>query len=364
MRANYNDQLSIFTLIEETLNPEYAPLPLVLPLQHGMLDAALDQLNRWWRGRMVVRERIADAAASLVASHGFSLSDQYWIKAKEEDVTWAALNFFLNDFETPGYIEELDDVVNNPDATTSGNLRKRWIVRDEERLLVKSGSNGKNQEPYNEAVFSKVYATLAGADIPQPGYVDYWLESEQSVCANAISENEEFVPAQHVFQSRKLADNDYQGYLAELGYLGVLNPYRLELMFILDYIMGNQDRHRNNFGVVRNVETLKITRLMPVFDNGNSLWFNRIFDGNEDLAYRSLPFNPDPEQQIALVCKHLSSGNWYDATFFGDTCANAIAEILPQNRMLKLLQDTYGQLDVIIGQVIVNAQRIQNLLKQ
>ena len=42
-------------------------------------------------------------------------------------------------------------------------------------------------------------------------------------------------------------------------------------MFILDYLMLNNDRHLNNFGIIRDVNTLKWIDVAPIFDTGNSL---------------------------------------------------------------------------------------------
>jgi len=39
-------------------------------------------------------------------------------------------------------------------------------------------------------------------------------------------------------------------------------------MFLVDYIVVNFDRHMKNFGVIRNVETLKWERVCPIFDTG------------------------------------------------------------------------------------------------
>ena len=48
-------------------------------------------------------------------------------------------------------------------------------------------------------------------------------------------------------------------------------------MYLVDFIMMNYDRHMKNYGVIRDVETLKITRLMPIFDTGQSLNCDRLF---------------------------------------------------------------------------------------
>ena len=49
-------------------------------------------------------------------------------------------------------------------------------------------------------------------------------------------------------------------------------------MFILDYLILNEDRHLNNFGIIRDVNTLKWIDITPIFDNGQSL---NILDYND-----------------------------------------------------------------------------------
>lgn len=47
-------------------------------------------------------------------------------------------------------------------------------------------------------------------------------------------------------------------------------------MLVLDYLIVNEDRHLNNFGLIRNAVTLEWIGTAPLYDNGNSMWFNRI----------------------------------------------------------------------------------------
>lgn len=50
-------------------------------------------------------------------------------------------------------------------------------------------------------------------------------------------------------------------------------------MFILDYIMLNEDRHLNNFGIIRDVQSLEWIDVAPIFDTGESL---NIIDYSEE----------------------------------------------------------------------------------
>ena len=54
---------------------------------------------------------------------------------------------------------------------------------------------------------------------------------------------------------------------------------KVEDMLILDYIIMNEDRHLNNFGIIRDVNTLKWLDVAPIFDNGQSL---NILDYNDE----------------------------------------------------------------------------------
>lgn len=42
-------------------------------------------------------------------------------------------------------------------------------------------------------------------------------------------------------------------------------------MYILDYLIMNEDRHLNNFGIIIDVNTLQWLDIAPIFDNGQSL---------------------------------------------------------------------------------------------
>ncbi len=41
-------------------------------------------------------------------------------------------------------------------------------------------------------------------------------------------------------------------------------------MIVLDYIIANEDRHLNNFGLLRNAETLEWYGFAPIYDSGSS----------------------------------------------------------------------------------------------
>ena len=68
-------------------------------------------------------------------------------------------------------------------------------------------------------------------------------------------------------------------------------------MYILDFLIMNEDRHLNNFGIIRDVNTLKWLDVTPIFDNGMALnipYYDEnevIISGNGRFFYEVKPFD-------------------------------------------------------------------------
>ena len=102
-------------------------------------------------------------------------------------------------------------------------------------------------------------------------------------------------------------------------------------MFACDFVLANRDRHYRNFGIVRNVETLEVTRVAPVFDTGSCLWSNaERLDAPIDFEYMAKPFKYNgmrPAAQVRLFDGHFG---WFDADAL-DGFAEQVGEILGAN---------------------------------
>ena len=59
--------------------------------------------------------------------------------------------------------------------------------------------------------------------------------------------------------------------------LGMEEQYFSDFMdyqIMTDYLMSNTDRHMNNIAVMRNPDTLQILGFAPIYDSGNSMFYN------------------------------------------------------------------------------------------
>lgn len=285
------DEMNIFQKIYEYYNIDYAPLHLYNAYYQNM--DVLAALNSWFQGRgipswrqniekLLEKLNISSPIELLNKAHGLSLSDQYWIKEEEQNMKWKDINFFTNDFS---YKEYLDVSLNSnskesgirislhsPNNTTDGMVKKGWIIdQDHHRVLVKGTYSISGLEPINEWLASQICKRL------HLDYCDYTLDilSGQLVskCRNFLTSDEEIITASDVMNLEKSdSRSDYEQYIYILESHGIKNVRKkLSDMYIVDYLMLNTDRHMKNYGVIRNVKTLKWERMTPIFDTGTSL---------------------------------------------------------------------------------------------
>lgn len=251
-----------------------------------------ENFTQWWNGRSIpasrrqLRERLQELHVSAMAeiinkSFGLSLSDQYWIKPLGTDIAWKDINFFTNEFSTDmgeflidnRFNGELD--MHSPDNTSDGLIQKKWIIEDGIRCLMKTGTPPFVQEPFNEVIGSRLLACMS---VPYAAYT--LAEDDQrfySKCSNFIDEDHEYVSAYYLCKSmppKEGMEKEEQLRQAMEHHQIRDGEVFIQQMLCLDFIIMNVDRHWGNFGFIRNVNTLKVERPAPIFDNGNSLWYD------------------------------------------------------------------------------------------
>ena len=306
-------------------------IPLGITVKRGKIERS--ELNDWWRGRAIPASRsgiktvledlqIATTQRLLEKCLGLSLSDQYWICPQNKELKWSEVNFFENNFSDDmgnilfGKISSGEMVINDeislmsPDNTSDGWLKKKWKIINGKRCLIKGGSGAIQQEPYNEVIASKIMERL---DIP---HVKYSLIMEEeypySICEDFITPQTELISAWYVMQTEKKPNHIsvYQHYVNCCEKLGIPKiKEALDQMMVVDYLIANEDRHQNNFGVIRDAESLNFIETAPLFDSGTSLWFDKpapMIGRTAKLACK--PFKNTHEEQIKLV----SSFEWLD----------------------------------------------------
>lgn len=99
------------------------------------------------------------------------------------------------------------------------------------------------------------------------------------ICEDFASLKIEFIPAYDVVRSVKKENNvsEYEHFIRVCCANGLEEEkvrHFLEYQILTDFLISNTDRHFNNFGVLRDTDTLKFTGMAPIFDSGNSMFWN------------------------------------------------------------------------------------------
>lgn len=289
-----DDISGAITKVSPTANQEILPM--------GARQSA-DALRKWWQRRAVPLGQghiekllqyadISTTQSLMVKCLGLSLSDHYWINPISSDLTWADVSLFTNDFRDPigtaqmsGLVEDADlrgATIFTPGSSLQGQLKKRWIIQDGKRYLVKANLGANSQQSLNE-----VAATLLHKKQGLSLYTEYspcMLDSYVGgrigcMCEDFADENLEFIPAIDVMDSKKkIGDQSYyEHFISVCSENGLAeNHVRdfLEYQILTDYLLTNTDRHFGNFGVLRDSSTMKFVSMAPIFDTGNSMFWD------------------------------------------------------------------------------------------
>lgn len=360
--------------ISEIYDAEH--LPVGISCKNGIADRKA--LNEWWTDRSIPASRsgvrnalehlnISNTKMLLVRCFGLSLSDQYWIKPQNEEISWDDINFFDNPFSedigdvlfgTPKNMEGFD--FSSPDNTSDGCLKKRWKLINGKRCLVKGGSDLARQQPFNEVIATKIMERLG---ISHVGYELIWDSgSPYSVCEDFVTADTELVSAWRILQTQKKPNNVsvYQHFVNCCQALGVTDIVKsLDRMLVLDYIIANEDRHLNNFGLLRNAETLEWIGFAPIYDSGSSLGYDKVASqirSQADITCK--PFKKSHADQIKLV----SDFSWIDFDKLSDvdeTIRETMAvekaqELIDERRIAAITDGVRKRIDTLQGMALTH----------
>jgi len=329
--------------LEKIYAPEHLPY---LAVEEKQFNIKL--LNNWLGSRgipfsredyedIIKKYNVESSKELVVLGMGLNLTDHYWLCESGKQKKWNDVNYFENEFSVrigeimPELRDKYENIV-NPDLSSNGHLRKIWIIDNKERILCKAGSGDIKQEPFNEYI-----ATRVGERLGLGNYVPYSLgengEEIWSKCPCMVSKDVEFVDSFIVFLHGEKTGSRYNDYIRNCAVNGIQSAKEeVDKMIVLDYLIRNTDRNNGNYGILRNSNSLKWEKMAPIFDNGNSLWYNisEIENIGMDKRSKCRVFEGENEKNIQL----LREVNWLDLKKL-DGMGDEIVKILRQNKNMK-----------------------------
>ena len=261
------------------------------------------KFHEWWRDRAIPKTRNGAKSAlqrlgyestnsALVDNLALSLSDCYWIQPRGEGLTWADVNLFTNDFvDTFGELtinrDSMIDLRNRTKfncAASQGELQKKWCIDEQgKRYMIKGNYGESYQQSINELFATQLHRQQGFSNFtPYSGTlvtVQGGIEGFGCLSYDFCSDNKEIISAWELLQSVKTRQNESYYYplkkvCLSLGIKEEEFDAFMDYEIMTDYLISNTDRHMNNISIVRDPDTLEILGLAPIYDSGNSMFYN------------------------------------------------------------------------------------------
>lgn len=267
-------------------------------------------IMEWWKSRAIPDSRRGiqqvlnylqeESNLSLMLSaYGLSLTDHYWMQPIGKKLYWKDLNFFENDFSdelgsllTDSNKVDIDVNISkfSPASSVNGEMKKKWIIKNGIRYLMKVNANDYGQQSVNEIIASRLHERLGWKN-----YVPYEIEMarvdevEVPCSLNRLftSSELELVSAYQLIDKYKKSNeiSYYEAVIQQAVLHGMDEKEvreHLEYTILTDFILTNTDRHLNNFGFLYDSKQHKLVAMAPIYDTGNSLFYNKEFIPTND----------------------------------------------------------------------------------
>ena len=217
-------------------------------------------------------------AEAFIKSAGVSLTDTYWLKDENSDISWEEINYHKNGFsQVLGNAELLQQYLfkPSPDFTTDGIMDKFWLSMDGKPYLYKKDTKYNNILSANEVFVSQIAFDLGIKTVPYFAgkHINKFSGQTMNYCfCPCFVENDQidFINAMQVKHSnfQLTGDKLLRYFIKELGF-----EKQIKQMITLDCFLHNTDRHERNFGYLQKENGEKT--FVPLFDNGFCLGANR-----------------------------------------------------------------------------------------
>ncbi|MDD3338996.1 MAG: hypothetical protein PHS82_09105 [Lachnospiraceae bacterium] len=173
-------------------------------------------------------------------------------------------------------------------ATSQGELQKKWCIgTDGRRYMIKGNYGDSYQQSLNE-IFATNLHKQQGFENYTPYSlvkltVDHNMEGRGCLCYDFCSENIESISAWELLQTVKTRQNESYYFPLKKVCLDLGMPEQqftdfIDYQIMTDFLISNTDRHMNNIAIMRNPDTLEVLGFAPIFDSGNSMFYNVPFE--------------------------------------------------------------------------------------
>ncbi len=281
-------------------------------------------IRQWWSMRAVpstiktMQEVIRKAGCStneeyLAKNLALSVTDSYWVCPVGSDLTWKDVDISVLSKYNDGKMPYHNATSYDRNATLSGQMEKYWDLNEDPPVLVKDAYLYNGQQAINE-LFATVLHQRQNNRIP---FVTYSVKNnpdkgcKESLCDSFVSDNLEYVSAYEILHlfPQKNDESLYDAYIRLCTSKGIPVEEMQEFMdyqTLTDFLITNTDEHLNNFGVLRDSDSLKFVKPAPIYDSGNSMFYkeassSKPLERHELLDIEITSFHSSEEKMLSHV---------------------------------------------------------------
>lgn len=204
-------------------------------------------------------------------THAASLNDTFWVKAEDEDLSWAAVSLYRKQCYDPSISrfclgDRIDwkdgtepDFSEAPELLTNGSFRRGFQKTGDDIFFFKRSSDI-GVEVYSEILASEVAQKIAPECSVEYSLAKRYLRNH-SKCRFFTDEKTGMVPYYCFWSGRNTDIEEMLGFFCEIG-----SEIQFRKMMVIDSLIFNVDRHLNNFGVLIDNDTLAVKGMAPIYD--------------------------------------------------------------------------------------------------
>ena len=303
-----DDDRDFDTLINNMNNFYYWCASRVLSLDRKYAKEILNSIGM----AQAVTDR--DRAKISLSYHCVSLTDIYWVKKSDEEISYEKINLYdnsLNEAVVELSLRGKPMTVTNqelaPDLSTKGCFPKAWIRRGKDFILLKDGGDDAVKK---ELLASRLCQCF---DFKQVRYKEGFYDGQKVTESKIITSKQYSIVSRMAFEI--YAQNHDLNVLDECLRIDKETYYGMN---ILDYLVGNIDRHPENWGLLVDNQTNEYVSLYPIMDFNQSFGsYDTIEGANCQTVY------PDKMTQREAAIEAVKNIGLYqikdiDESFFED----------------------------------------------
>lgn len=213
--------------------------------------------------KKALRLRAADDAQTALSMNAATITDQYWFRPDGSALTYADVRFRENPFDGLALYGDPNGFSRKPsrtpELTNTGSYEKCWRLIDGAWWMYKSGSEAE----YFSELFVYELGKRLGFDMAHYEMDGKYIRTRDFTDGAKVN----FEPMAGIVGE----DEDYNRCFAVLYELSPQLAEQYLRLIWMDSLCLNMDRHTQNFGVLRDVDTGAILRMAPNYDNNVAL---------------------------------------------------------------------------------------------